>query len=416
MVLKIDGHGYSPTVLHRILHMAAVSTSFDLAAVSLQIVGELSISDRQVNKLAAQMGSQLAAERDMQTAAWRDQSLPRLKTQPQTPIALAAVFTDGGRMRTREPGKGRGVHQARWRETKNASFHRMSTQSFADDPQPELSGCFRDQAYVKKLVHGLKSLKKQGRDEELASQDEAKQKDTSSPIELVSWQPKTLFRTCLSSLTCSDDFGPMMAAEADVRGFYRAQKQAFVADGQAYNWTIQQRWFRDFIPIVDFVHVIEYVYEAAQAIHSEKDQWWHQYVAWATALWQGRADEVITELNQCKSQLGPPAEDASDTTPEKIVSSTINYLSNNRERMDYARYRRDGLPVTSSLAESLVKQISKRVKGTEMFWDDGPSGEAILQLRAAVISDSDKLADWVVKRPISPFSPRCRSRTLATSA
>jgi hypothetical protein len=414
VVLKIDGHGYSPTVLHRILHMAAVSTSFDQAALSLQIVGELSISDRQVNKLATQMGGQLAAERDAQTAAWRDQSLPRRKTEPQTAIALAAVFTDGGRMRTREPGKGRGVHHARWRETKNAAFHRMSTQSFADDPQPELSGCFRDQAYVKKLVDGLKSLKNHGRDEELASDDEAKQ-DIRSPNEAASWQPKTLFRTCLSSLAPSDDFGPMMAAEADARGFYRAQKQAFLADGQAYNWTIQQRWFSDFTPIVDFVHVIEYVYEAAKAIHADPDQWWPQYVAWATALWQGRAGEVIGELNQWKSQLRPPAEDATDTAPQKIVSSTITYLSNNRTRMDYPSYRRDGLPVTSSLAESLVKQISKRVKGTEMFWDDGPSGEAILQLRATVISDGNKLADWVGKRTISPFSPRCRSGPLATS-
>ena len=186
-MLKIDGHGYSPTIMHRILHIAAVSSSFDQAAVSLQIVGELSISDRQINKLAAEMGGQLAAERDTQTASWLGQSLPRLKTQPETPIELAAVFTDGGRMRTRDPGKGRGVHNAHWRETKNASFHRMSTESHMDDPQPELSGCFCDQAYVKKLVHGLKSQKKQGREEECET-DEL-QKTKASPTASVSWQP-----------------------------------------------------------------------------------------------------------------------------------------------------------------------------------------------------------------------------------
>ena len=232
--------------------MAAVSNCFDQAAVSLQVVGELSISSRQVNKLAAEMGGRLAAERDTQTAAWLEQSLPRLKSQPETPIPLAAVFTDGGRMRTREPGAGRGVHQARWRETKNSSFHRMTTESHVDDPQPELSGCFCDQAYVKKLVHGLKSLKTQGRDDEFESDDE-QTTSKASLSESVSWQPKTIFRTCLSSLACSDEFGPMMAAEADARGFYRAQKRAFVADGQAYNWTIQASWFSDFTAIVDFL-------------------------------------------------------------------------------------------------------------------------------------------------------------------
>jgi len=41
--------------------------------------------------------------------------------------------------------------------------------------------------------------------------------------------------------------------------------------------------------------------------------------------------------------------------------------------MDYPRYRRLGLPVTSAPMESLVKQINTRVKGTEIFWDD-PDG------------------------------------------
>jgi hypothetical protein len=84
--------------------------------------------------------------------------------------------------------------------------------------------------------------------------------------------------------------------------------------------------------------------------------------------------------------------------------------------MNYSRYRREGLPVTSSLAESLVKQIGKRVKGTEMFWDDGLPAEALLQLRAAVIRDRQRLAKWLTTRAISPFSPCCRSGTLASCA
>ena len=56
-MLRIDGHAYSPTILQRILHMAAVSSSFDQAEVSLRVVGELEISDRQINKLAKEMGT-----------------------------------------------------------------------------------------------------------------------------------------------------------------------------------------------------------------------------------------------------------------------------------------------------------------------------------------------------------------------
>jgi hypothetical protein len=398
----------------RIMHMAAVSSSFDQAAVSLQVVGELEISDRQINKLSKEMGSELATQRDAQTERFVDQPLPRAATPPATPIELAAVFTDGGRMRTREPGQGPGVHNAGWRETKNAAFHRMRSKSFEVDPQLELPDCFRNEAYVEKLVRGLKSLKNQGRSEEFS---QATSQSVTEPLgsEPLDWQPTTTYRSYLSSLASSDEFGPMMAAAADRRGFFQAQKRAFLGDGQAYNWTIQQRWFSSFEPIVDFVHVIEYVHEAAKAIESTPAECWQTYIRWATACWQSSVAEVIAELRRWRSSQEPTVSELPETDPRRIVSGVITYLENNQRRMDYSRYRREGLPVTSSLAESMVKQISKRVKGTEMFWDDGAGGEAILQLRAAILSDGEPLTQFLATRPISPFSPRCRSAPLAAA-
>jgi hypothetical protein len=112
---------------------------------------------------------------------------------------LAAVFFDGGRMRTREPDQGQGVHQPHWRETKNAGFHRMKSEASSEDPQPELPDCFRNEVYVEKLVNGLKSLKKEGREEESegehASSTSTASEET-SPQEVASWQPETLFHTC----------------------------------------------------------------------------------------------------------------------------------------------------------------------------------------------------------------------------
>jgi hypothetical protein len=394
--------------------MAAVSSSFDQAEVSLRVVGELEISDRQINKLAKEMGSELANQRNAQTEEFVTQPLPRSATPPATPIDLAAIFTDGGRMRTREPGRGRGVHNARWRETKNAAFHRMISKSFEFDPQPELPDCFRNEAYVEKLVHGLKSLQKQGRDEDFPDEEALPDSEQSPPDSSV-WQPETTFRSYLSSLASSNEFGPMMASAADARGFFQASKRAFLGDGQTYNWTIQARWFPTFVAIVDFVHVIEYVYEAAKALQLDSEARWRKYVSWATACWQGRVAVVLEELVRWQSQQDPISFEVPETDPRRIVSSTITYLRNNQARMDYPCYRRDGLPVTSSLAESMVKQISKRVKGTEMFWDDGDGGEAILQLRAAVLSNGELLTAFLASRPISPFSPRCRWGPLATA-
>ncbi len=100
-MLKIDGHGYSPTILHRILHVAGVTSSFDVAEVALKVVGEIAISDRQINKLTCEMGGQMAAERDLRTREYVEQPLPRQATVAEVPPDLGAVFCDGGRMRPR---------------------------------------------------------------------------------------------------------------------------------------------------------------------------------------------------------------------------------------------------------------------------------------------------------------------------
>jgi hypothetical protein len=63
--------------------------------------------------------------------------------------------------------------------------------------------------------------------------------------------------------------------------------------------------------------------------------------------------------------------------------------------MNYPEYRRLGLPLTSSHIESTIKQINRRVKGTEKFWSQ-PTSEVVLQLRADYLSDSAPLdAFWL---------------------
>ena len=391
--------------------MAGTADSFEAAAEALQCVGEFSISARTVNQLGAQLGGEMAGERDRRTQTYQQQPLPRVPTKVNPPPRLAAVFCDGGRMRTRTAGSGHGIHQPHWRETKNAAFHRMHSESHAHDPQPDLPDCFRNQAYVEKLVFGLKKAKTPQPELISASAEEPTSTAPEPVEEFAAWQPRTRVRTCVSSLCSSDEFGPMMAAEADSRGFFAAEKRAFLGDGQKYNWSIQQRWFPDFTPVADFIHVVEYVYDAAKSLYDETAERWKQYLAWAEACWQGKVATVIDELSQRLS--AEPGE--GDAGKREAMQRTLTYLINNGSRMDYPRYRREGLPVTSSLAESLVKQISKRVKGTEKFWDDGPRGEAILQIRAACISQDGRLSRFIRTRPISPHSPRCRMRNPAAT-
>jgi hypothetical protein len=75
----------------------------------------------------------------------------------------------------------------------------------------------------------------------------------------------------------------------------------------------------------------------------------------------------------------------------------LGYLQNHKDRMRYAEYRREGLPIVSSYVESAVKQFNQRVKGTEKFWREA-GAEEMLQLRAdylTPISAEPKSPPWV---------------------
>ena len=66
------------------------------------------------------------------------------------------------------------------------------------------------------------------------------------------------------------------------------------------------------------------------------------------------------------------------------------------------------------MVESLIKEFNYRVKGTEKFWDNPEGAEAILQLRAAVLSDDDRLRTYIENRPGNAFRRHATSEyTLA---
>jgi len=398
--LRINGGSYSPLVLTKAVVAAAHVPSYPVGAKLLDVVGGISISSRHLNNLTVKVGSEMAADRDARTAAYFEQSLPRTPSEPEMPIALACVSIDGGRMQTRLDGGGPGVHDPHWRETKNALFLRMNDVSSEKDPHPELPACFQDRHRMKTLLPGVEALE---------GDLEEDSHETAGPRqEHHHWRPEALFRTCISSLATSEKFGRMMAAEADTRGFYRAANQAFVCDGLPYNWTIQQTYFPTFIPILDFVHAVEHVYAAARCLRNNEEEIWRLHLQWTRACWQGRVREVIEQLRHEQDRIGHPPGAAAENDPRKIVAETIGYFENNASRMNYPTYRRKGLPTTSSLMESFVKELNYRVKGTEKFWNDGRSGEAILQIRAAALCDDCRLESHLRNRPGNPFRPNAR--------
>lgn len=406
--LRIEGGLCSPSVLEKKVLAAAHAPSYTIGELLLGKLGGIHLSGRGLNKTALKIGTEMIVQRDAGLKVYLRQPLPRQHAQPVTPIQLACVSTDGGRMQTRDEGSGSGVHHPHWRENKNALFLRMKPQAFDCDPQSELPACFADPERMKQLLSGVT--------EGLAAPAVKTDAFAVQASRTDDWRPERLFRTCLSSLTDSDTFGWLMEMEADARGFYHAQKKAYVSDGLPYNWTIQQRHFRDFTPILDFVHAVERLYEAARSVHAEPDLRWAEYLRWARACWQGNVLQVLAELRAHQQRLGLPPEKCDLADPRKLLADAIGYFENNASRMNYPEYRRQGLPTTSAHMESLVKEINARVKGTEKFWNDGTSAEAILQIRAAALCDDDRLSTFLRDRPGNPFHPNAKQPpSLATA-
>jgi hypothetical protein len=401
--LRLDGHSYTPGLLQRLLTLAGRLKSFEQAAFALRVAADVDLSGRHVQRLAQGVGADLARQRDEQAAQYRRRQLPARVAEPPP---LAVVEVDGGRLGTRQSGAGPGVHQPQAKEDKVACLVSMRSDRHAADPQPAPPPAFRDAPRVARLVRQLQGQAAPPADEPPPAEGEAE--PPAAAVGDRPGRPEPLVRTCVASMADSRAFGPLVAGEAQARGFFDAPRGAFVGDGQQYNWQIQRTWFPHFVAITDFLHVLCYLYRAAHAVDADEAGRWRQFEAWLTACWQGRVGEVRAELAVWQERWGrpPPGEEVAEGEPRQVVAEAVSYLKNNAARMDYPRYRREGLPVTSSLVESLVGEFNARVKGRDKYWNRAAGAEAILQLRAAVLSQDDRLTRYFAQRSVSPYRRR----------
>lgn len=372
--------------------LTAETRSFKRASLVMEQVVGFKISANTIERIGLEVGHELAAAEE---DAWKT-----VLTGEVTVPEVAIVSYDGGRIRTRAMGCGPGVQLAGqgWNESKNAILVSASSSTSEVDPQPDPPTCFFHPQHVAKLTETAKT-KENARENAALPNRPTKQPQLKTKKPRPPHKPKRILRTVLSSLKSSQEFGVQMEREARRRRFFKAPRKAFVGDGLPCNWAIHAAHFPDFTAILDFTHGVTYLFRAAHLCSAPKEQAWSTYVRWMTSTWRGSVDEVIGELRAHQQRLGLPPDEADDNDPREQLRLVIGYLENNRQRMRYDEYRRAGLPTTSAWMESTVKEINHRVKGTEMFWNNPAGAEAILQIRAAALSDDDRLARFLARRP-----------------
>jgi len=129
--------------------------------------------------------------------------------------------------------------------------------------------------------------------------------------------------------------------------------------------------------VVDFVHVLEYLWNATWCFHAARDpaaeKWVHRQ---ATAVLEGRARQVagIIRRKATHARLDP--------VNRKIAEEAATYLTRKAAYLDYPTALEQGWPIATGIIEGACRHIVKdRMDLTGARW--GLTGaEAILKLRA----------------------------------
>jgi hypothetical protein len=325
---------------------------------------------------------------------------------------VATVMLDGGRYQTRAADQGRGVSAAAWKETKVACCQTLASREQGHDPQPEPPRKFVEPTAVAHLVSTMHARPAAGRSAQPASRPARQRPKRRKSAK----RPRVLVKTVVATTADNEAFGGQVAAEVHRRGLDQAGRKACVGDGSNAVWALFAMHLlpAGFIAILDFVHLLTYLYAAAGALKGQgTPAAWAVYERWLRWAWSGQVDRVLAGLRAAARPLGPPPAEAAEDDPRRVVAEALSYVTNNRERMDYPRYRRLGLSVVSAPVESTIKQLNRRVKGSEKFWLSG-GAEAVLRVRTAYLSQDERAKRlWAQPRPYARAVGSGRLRSVA---
>ena len=170
-------------------------------------------------------------------------------------------------------------------------------------------------------------------------------------------------------------------AEAHRRDPTQHRRWVMLVDGEEHQLariqtTVQQQQV-EVTMIVDFIHVLEYVWKAAHSFHPVGSQAAEDWVGQqALQILRGQASEVANDI--CYSAT---VHNLADKRQE-AVDKCANYLRKYRPYLHYDQYLAHGLPIATGVIEGACRHLVKdRMELTGARWRL-LSAEAVLKLRS----------------------------------
>jgi len=185
-------------------------------------------------------------------------------------------------------------------------------------------------------------------------------------------------------------FGPRLLAEAARRGALQVvawhsrllgrglallRSVVVLGDGAAWIWNLAAEHFGRAIEIVDFYHASEHIWELANACYGQGSA---KAKRWAERQCHRLKHQGPQPLLRALRAAHPRRPEA-----RELLRKERGYFRTNAARMDYPRFRQQGLPIGSGAVESAASHlIQQRMKLTAaMRWSD-TGGGALLALLA----------------------------------
>lgn len=209
-----------------------------------------------------------------------------------------------------------------------------------------------------------------------------------------------------------DELMELLAMHLHYLGAAQAEVVSVGADGAPWVW---ERWdwvigrvglnVRRVYRTLDWCHAVHHISLALEQLLPDAAERRRVFKKLRKWLRQGKWLDVVLELGHFAWQL----------PNEHAVWTPISYLERHGEQghLDYARFRRRGLPLGSGAVESAIRRvINLRLKGNSISWYEG-NAEGMLVLRGLVLTGrwddtfariwsslrSDRRLSWRFKSP-----------------
>lgn len=164
----------------------------------------------------------------------------------------------------------------------------------------------------------------------------------------------------------------------------------FLGDGAPCNWNLAATHFPDAVPILDFWHASEHVWEVSRALYRQDEP---TQKALGDQWAQARVESLKSEgplplLRALRRRQGKTK------TQQEVLRQARHYFTHNAQRMDYPQHLAAGRMIGSGPVEAACKSVvGVRLKQAGMRWSNA-GADAVLAVRTTLLNgDGARLAE-----------------------